>query len=309
MNKIVDIEDNSIISLRNVKKIYGKTNVVDIEGLSVEKNSIYGLIGPNGAGKSTTMKMICGIINQTYGKIIVDGEELHEKNRLRILKKIGSLIESPSYYSNLSGYENMKIVKNYKGYTEEDINNALEVVGLQNHKSKKVKNYSFGMKQRLGIAMAILGFPKILILDEPTNGLDPQAMAEIRKLIISLPKKIDTTVMISSHSLDEIEKMANNIGIIGNGKMLYQGSINDFKSNYKGEIYIRTSDVEPSSILLEEFDPMCIEDELILPYMDDKHVGGIVKKLVNNGIDIYRLREEVKSLEDLFIDFTEKEHL
>lgn len=300
---------NNVVVLENVTKEYKKKTVVDIVNLHIEENSIYGLIGPNGAGKSTTMKMICGLTNKTNGKISVDGVFMNEKNRVKILKKIGCLIESPAYYGNLSGYENLDIVKEYKGLKKQDIDEVLSIVGLTANKNKLVKEYSLGMKQRLGIAMALIGFPKIIILDEPTNGLDPQAMADIRNLIKSLPTRFGTTVMISSHALDEIEKMANKIGIIGNGKILYQGDIKSFKNRYSGEIHIRTSNNEKATMILENLNPKLNFDTFSINFVDDEEIVRILNILYINKISVYRVYEQIKSLEDLFLDFTKEEHL
>lgn len=300
---------NEMIVLDKIEKLYGREKVVDIDHMSLKKNTIYGLIGPNGAGKSTTMKMVCGLVQPTKGQVKVDGLVLEEKTRIPILRKMGSLIESPSYYDHLSAYDNMDIVRLYKGMEKSVIDPALEVVGLRAYKQKKVREYSLGMKQRLGIAMALMGFPPVLILDEPTNGLDPQAMVEIRDLIKSLPKRFDTTVMISSHALDEIEKMANEIGIIGKGKLLYQGRVDQFKARYKGHIMLKTSDNERASLLLEGYKARLGQSFVSIDYLEDEKIEDIVELLVENSIGIYRIWEEVKSLEDLFIDFTQGERL
>lgn len=195
-----------MMELNQVKKVFGEQTAVDLNNLKIEQGEIYGLIGPNGAGKSTIMKMICGLLTPTAGQINVAGSAMKENNRIAILKQIGSLIEEPAYYDNLTGYENLQILKELKNLTDQDVAEVLTIVHLTENKDKQVKYYSLGMKQRLGIAMAIMGHPKLIILDEPTNGLDPQAREEIRKLIRILPATFNTTVMISSHALDEIEK-------------------------------------------------------------------------------------------------------
>lgn len=300
---------NSIIKLENIEKKYGKKTVVDIEDLQIEKNSIFALIGPNGAGKSTSMKMICGLTSPSRGKIIINNKELKENNRIEILKNIGSLIEAPAFYENLSAYENLDIVRQYKDLDKSSINEVLSIVGLQNQNKKKAKEFSLGMKQRLAIAMALIGFPPILILDEPTNGLDPQAMAEIRNLIISLPERFDTSVMISSHALDEIEKMAQSIAIIGDGKIMYQGKIEDFKSSYHGQIRIQTNDNEKLLLLLKNYRPKLENKDLVLPPISNKEISKIVKLALDNNLEIYRITEKSKSLEELFIDFTIDKHL
>lgn len=294
------------IKLKNVSKKYGKNIVVDIEELNIEKRQVYGLIGPNGAGKSTIMKMICGLTQSTSGEILIDDDSFNKKNRNETLKKIGSLIESPSYYENLSGYENLTIVRKLKNLKDEDVFNALEIVGLIKHKDKLVKHYSLGMKQRLGIAMAIIGIPKIIVLDEPTNGLDPKVREEIRALIRNLPLKYDTTVMVSSHALDEIERMVNKIGIIDKGKLLFQGEINEFKSKYSSFIYLRTSNNKKAVSLLNLKDMVIENDYIKIPILPDEMIAKIIYKLISENINVYRIYEKDKSLEELFIEFTER---
>ncbi len=295
------------IELINVKKKYDKKTVVNINELSIGEKEIYGLIGPNGAGKSTIMKMICGLLENNGGDILIGNRPMNRKNRIELLKNIGSLIEEPSYYDNLTGYENLRIIKELKNLKESDIDKALEIVGLTANKNKLVKKYSLGMKQRLAIAIAIIGLPKIIILDEPTNGLDPKVKDEIRNLIKNLPKKYDTTVMVSSHDLDQIEKMVDKIGIIGNGHILYQGSIKDFKDMYSSNIYLRTSNnIEALNII----NMGIIENDLIkIPYLKDINISNIIVSLIQNNILVYRIFEKQKSLEELFLDFTEGENL
>ncbi|MEY8462430.1 ABC transporter ATP-binding protein [Streptococcus merionis] len=296
----------NMIELKGVKKVFGKQTAVAIDQLTIEQGEIYGLIGPNGAGKSTIMKMICGLLEANAGHVSVAGVEMKESNRIGILRQIGSLIEEPSYYDNLTGYENLQILKELKQLTEEDVAEALAIVRLTDHKNKRVKHYSLGMKQRLGIAMAIMGRPKLIVLDEPTNGLDPQAREEIRRLIRSLPEKFQTTVMISSHALDEIEKMVTQIGIIGSGKLLYQGTIEHFKSQHSGNLCLRTSDdaLAASHLKIE-----LVEDTLLLPMISDEQLGRMVEGLVAAEIGIYRIYEVTKSLEELFIEFIASDQL
>lgn len=299
-------EFNNIIEIYNLKKSYAGKKVVDIDQLNIERNQIYGLIGPNGAGKSTTMKMILGLNTPDSGKILVDGEPMVINNRANILKGIGSLIEGPSYYSHLTGLENMKIIASLKSLKLKDAYEALEIVGLNNHINKKVSNYSLGMKQRLGIAMAIIGRPGILILDEPTNGLDPVGMEEIRKLIRSLTKEYDVTILISSHILDEIEKMATHIGIINRGKLLFDGSLSELKGQMKPELILRTSDDDRAAMLLTDKMKVKFKEDLRITARTDEEVASMVKFLIDRGIDIFRISEISKSLEEQFIEMTGK---
>lgn len=193
--------------------------------MQVPKGIVYGFLGPNGAGKTTTLKLILGLIRQTDGEISILGQKVSASTRLRLNRSIGSLIENPGGYGHLTGLENMQIIQKLKGVPEDAIASALKTVRLYEQKDKKLKNYSLGMRQRLGIAMALLGDPDILILDEPTNGLDPSGIQEIRTLIRTLSEERGITIIVSSHLLSEVEQMADYVGIIHHGHMLYQGRL------------------------------------------------------------------------------------
>ena len=214
-----------IIKTRNLSKRYGDSLIVKGINLSVMEGTIYGFCGPNGAGKSTTLKMLLGLVRPTEGDISLFDKEMTSKNRIEILRQTGSLIESPSYYSHLTGRENLEILRGLLKVPKENVEEVLKIVRLDGQGKKKVSAYSLGMKQRLGLAAALLNFPKLLILDEPTNGLDPAGIQEMRELIRSLPGKYGMTVIISSHLLSEIDQIVDDIGIIANGKLKYQGSL------------------------------------------------------------------------------------
>ncbi|EGL36256.1 ABC transporter ATP-binding protein [Oribacterium sp. oral taxon 108] len=224
---------NYILETQHLSKKSGNSYRVKDLSLSVPEKCVYGFLGPNGAGKSTTLKMILGLIHPDEGEIQFLGKTVNSQNRLSLLQKTGSLIENPGGYGHLSGLENMQIVQKLKGVKEEEIASALKTVRLYEQRDKKLSSYSLGMKQRLGIAMAILGNPKLLILDEPTNGLDPAGIQEIRELIVSLPKERNMTVIISSHLLSEIEQMASQVGIIHHGQLLYEGPLQELECNGK----------------------------------------------------------------------------
>ena len=221
---------NYILETNHLSKQSGNTYRVNDLSMAVPENCVYGFLGPNGAGKSTTLKMILGLIHPSQGSIKIFGKVMNSANRLSILKQTGSLIENPGGYGHLTGLENMQIIQKLKGVSEAEIAPALKTVRLYDQRDKKLSNYSLGMKQRLGIAMAILGNPKLLILDEPTNGLDPAGIQEMRQLICSLPKERNMTVILSSHLLSEIEQMADQVGIIHHGRMLYQGTLADLET-------------------------------------------------------------------------------
>lgn len=296
----------NIINMTNIVKSYNGNTVVNLKQLNVNEGEVYGLIGPNGAGKSTIMKMLCSLVQPTSGQISVLGKDLNESNRIPILKEMGAFIEGPSYYENLSGLDNMRIVRDLKGLDTQQMNVAIEIVGLKNHIEKRVKEYSLGMKQRLGIAMTIIGFPKLIILDEPTNGLDPQGMEEVRQLISVLAREHGTSIMISSHILDEVEKIADHIGIINRGEFVYEGSITQFKAAHGSKISFRTSDDENAAMLLENFNPKLEDNRLSLPNLSDVEIGRAIKILIESNIYVYRVFEDTKSLEQLFIELTGK---
>lgn len=217
-----------IITTEQLTKKYKNFTSVNNVSLHIRKGSIYGFLGPNGAGKSTTMKMLLGLTAPTKGSFTIDGKQF-PGDRIAILKEIGSFIEAPSFYANLNGRENLDIIRRILGLPKAKVEDALELVGLTEFGDRLAKKYSLGMKQRLGLAGALLGRPPILILDEPTNGLDPSGIHEIRNLVKSLPDLYDCTVLISSHMLSEIELIADDIGILNHGQLLFEGSMNDLR--------------------------------------------------------------------------------
>lgn len=210
------------------KKSGNKFRVKDVN-LAVPQGCIYGFLGPNGAGKTTTMKLLLGLIQPDGGTVEILGQKMSPRNRFDINMRTGSLIESPGFYGHLTGQENLEIIARYKNLGTDDIKEALNTVNLYDRKDDKVKNYSLGMKQRLGIAMALMGKPELIILDEPTNGLDPAGINEIRNLVKSIPEKCGSTVIISSHLLSEVEQIADYVGIINKGKMIYQGLLSELE--------------------------------------------------------------------------------
>ena len=219
-----------IITTEQLTKKYKNFTSVNNVSLHIRKGSIYGFLGPNGAGKSTTMKMLLGLTAPTNGSFVIDGKTF-PNDRIAILKEIGSFIESPSFYANLTGRENLDIIRRILGLPKSAVDDALELVGLTEFGDRLAKKYSLGMKQRLGLAGALLGRPPILILDEPTNGLDPSGIHEIRNLVKSLPDLYDCTVLIVSHMLSEIELIADDIGILNHGRLLFEGSLDELRQN------------------------------------------------------------------------------
>lgn len=314
-------KNNLVIQTNNLTKSYGKHNnskeVVNQVNLAVPEGCIYGFLGPNGAGKSTTMKMLLGLIKPTSGKITIlgtpfaagNGAPAGEKERLSILKQTGSLIESPSYYGHLTGRENLEIVCTLKNIPQKEIGEVLSIVRMENQQHKKAGHYSLGMKQRLGLAVALLGHPKLLLLDEPTNGLDPAGIQEMRELIRSLPDTYHMTVMVSSHLLSEIDQMADYAGIINKGQLIYQDSLLHLHRHSRKQLRLRTNNNNRALCLLNENQIDCTpsEDYLMLPEISDEKTAFLISALVKEGIGILRVEEYQKSLEDIFLSLTGKQ--
>ncbi|MDQ0300376.1 ABC-2 type transport system ATP-binding protein [Salibacterium salarium] len=299
---------SAIVQTQKLSKTYSGLNPVNKVDLRVQEGEIYGFLGPNGAGKTTTLKMLLGLIKPSEGTVKIFGESLN-KHRLSILQRTGSLIESPSYYGHLTGLENMKIMQRLRNVPDKNVDEALRIVRLENQKNKKADQYSLGMKQRLGIAMALLAFPKLLILDEPTNGLDPAGIGEIRELIKSLPARYGITVLLSSHLLSEVDQLATSVGIISEGSLLFQGSMTSLREKGSTTIYLKTGDNPKAEQLLltQGYSPAQSESRLGFNNLGDANVAEMNKLLVENNIPVTRIEEQKKSLEDIFLELTGKE--
>ena len=238
----------NIIETQNLTKSYADFTAVSNVNLHIPKGAVYGFLGPNGAGKSTTMKMFLGLTKPTSGSFTIDGKKYPEA-RVEILKEVGSFIEAPAFYGNLSGEENLEIVRKILGLPKSSVSEALEIVGLTQFRNRLAKKYSLGMKQRLGLASALIGQPPILILDEPTNGLDPVGIHEIRTLIRSLPEKFN----VSSHLLSEVELMADTVGILNHGRLLFEGTLEQLRSGAAAQGY-PTDNLEDTFLALIDAD-------------------------------------------------------
>ena len=296
-----------IVATDNLSKEYDGVYRVQELDIRIKEGDIYGFLGPNGAGKSTTMKMLLGLVKPTSGTIEIMGKPFNEKNLRDILASVGSLIESPSYYGHLTGRENMEIIRRLLDLPKKNIEEAVHIVRMENQMEKKVKNYSLGMKQRLGIAMALARFPKLLILDEPTNGLDPAGIEEMRELIKMLPKQYGMTVMISSHILSEIDQMATVVGIINQGCLIFQERMSVLDMQREPQIILRTSDNNHAFQLLKKANPQRTTDGLQIGALTDEQTGAVVQCLCSNGVSVYRVEEHRESLEDIFLNLTGKE--
>lgn len=296
--------NDQIVVTHDLTKKYKKHTSVDGLNLRIRRGEIYGFLGPNGAGKTTTIRMLLGLIKPTKGNIEIFGQNLN-KNRLQILQRIGSLVESPTYYGNLTGYENLEAVRRLRGLPEQRVNEVLETVRLSKVANRLTKEYSLGMKQRLGIAVSLLSSPDLLILDEPTNGLDPSGIQEIRELIKELPKS-GMSVIVSSHLLSEIDQMATQVGIINNGRMIFQDSIASLHQKRKPLLKVGVSDViEAKTILNRKGLKVDLQKNYLwLSQTEPEFVSEINSILLHSGLSVFRLEEKTRSLEDIFLELT-----
>ncbi|MDT8975133.1 ABC transporter ATP-binding protein [Paenibacillus sp. chi10] len=295
----------TIIQTEGLTKTYSDRRAVDQLRLTIKRGDIYGFLGPNGAGKTTTIRMLLGLIRPTKGNIQIFNKNLHS-HRLEILRKVGSLVEYPSYYAHLTGRDNLEAIRRIIDVPKSRIDEVLAIVRLTNDANRPVKGYSLGMKQRLGIAAAMLGSPELLILDEPTNGLDPSGILEIRELIKSLPHQHGITVLVSSHLLSEIEQMATRVGIIQHGRMVFQDSISVLQDQAQHRIRFAVSNPVKAANLLAASGYAVEQQEgcVLMNYMPDSQVASLVDLLVHNQLSVYRVEEQRQSLEEIFLSMT-----
>lgn len=301
---------SNVLQIKNLQKEFKDTQVVNLSSLSVQQGEIYGFLGPNGAGKTTTMKMILSLISRTAGEIEVFGQSIGTDKQY--LNQIGSMIEEPSYYPNLTGYENLLVFQKILGFDKKNIQETLKIVGLDQPKNKKklVKDYSLGMKQRLALAFALVKKPRLLILDEPTNGLDPAGIHEIRELIIKLAKEQGITVFISTHILSEVEHIADRVGIINHGQLVYEGEIRKIQSNkwieVRGDFRGRREVIRqvlfgyPCKMLEIQ------EDKLKLTNLADQQISSLLRDLIVEKVPIYEVKQEQETLESIFLNLTKE---
>lgn len=299
----------TVIETKALCKQYGPHTAVDHVELHVPQGCVYGFIGPNGAGKSTTMKMLLGLIHPTAGRVRLLGQELTEKSRLPLLRQTGSLIESPAGYLHLTAQENLEIVADLKGVPHKDIGRVLDIVHLTQDRNRRVGQYSLGMKQRLGIAMALLGSPKLLILDEPTNGLDPAGIQEMRALIRNMPAATGATVLISSHLLGEMEQMVEQVGIIDHGHILFEGPLTELQRHSRGNVTLRLLDPAKAAPILRANGLTAHSDSCVvtLPPLRDALLADLVQKLAAGGAGVVELTPHTKTLEEIFLSLTSEE--
>lgn len=298
----------TIIETQNLHFGFNKKDLVlsDLH-LKVEKGTIYGFLGPNGAGKTTTIRLLLGLLTPINGSIQLFGKSL-TNNSLKIFENVGAMIEIPSLYEHLTGFDNLEITRKIRNISKKRINEVLEIVKLIDASKTRVKEYSLGMKQRLGLAIALLSEPQLLILDEPTNGLDPQGMIETRELLFRLNKDFGTTILISSHLLSEIEKLVTHLGIIKKGKLIFQGTIQELQNLKLGHslIQIETNNNQRAFVVLKNKYQIIHNGEngLQIAFQNREQVAHICKTLVIEGLDIYHLQVVTNDLEKIFLEIT-----
>lgn len=291
-----------ILKIKNLNKSFGKKKILKNVSFNVNEGDILGFIGPNGAGKTTTIKMILGLQSINSGTVTINGYDI-KKNFEKAIEKVGTIVENPDLYMYLSGYDNLKLISNlYKNVDKKRIDEVIKIVKLETRINDKVSKYSLGMRQRLGIAQALLHNPNLLILDEPTNGLDPEGIKELRDIIKHLATKEKVGVVISSHNLSELESFCNKIVIIKNGEIVETNELKKVKNIEESYIFEVDKISKISKILEEKIEK--INDNSFKIHINKENIPEIIKKLIENDIKIYTVKEEEISLEDAFLKRT-----
>lgn len=296
----------NVIEIKELSHRFNKNEpMLQNVNMTIPKGAIYGFLGPNGAGKTTTIRLILGLLQCQEGEIFFF-EQPFWQHRIEILKKVGSLIESPSMYGHLTAKENLELLQKIYQCPKYRIEEVLEMVGLANTGKKKTQQFSLGMKQRLGIAIALLHSPEILILDEPTNGLDPNGMVEIRELLKKINHNFGTTILVSSHLLAEIEKMATHVGIIHQGKMRFEGTLEELMLQRQNvsEVFIRCNDTMRFKEFIDNNSFLQIIDNqsIILKIGNQNEIPNLINLLVSKGILIYEIKPNQGDLESVFME-------
>ena len=298
------MENKTILSVKNLNKSFGDFKAVNNMNLQVNQGDIYGFLGPNGAGKSTTLRMVLGLIKPDSGEILINGKSNSGSNR-NFLTSIGALIEKPDFYKNLSAYDNLKIL--YKMSKLKDTNRISEVlkeVDLWDKKNQKVGGFSQGMKQRLGIAQTLMHQPSLIILDEPSNGLDPQGQSDMRSLILRINREMGITVIISSHILSEIEKISNRMVVINKGEKIVEGNVQELMQNELLKVSFKSDNLDSIALFLKK---QSIDFEgsnnSIVANINEENIPLILKKMVDENISITEMKQ-MRTLEELFLGLT-----
>lgn len=300
------MDKNSIIETRNLSFAIGKTQILKDVSLTVPQGSFYGFLGPNGAGKTTLIRVLLNLFNAGSNKVFLFGEDVTQ-NRVKTLSRLGRFVEQPSLYGHLTGAENLAIAQRYYGVASSRVDEVLKLVGMTEYRNRKVKAYSLGMRQRIAIGQALIHDPELLILDEPTNGLDPNGIREIRELLVSLNKDHGKTIFISSHMLSEIEKMCTHVGVIHHGRILYQGIIENLPVMAESRLEIKVQDIPRALAILKRQGmegSFSHNSTITLPVENEQQIASVNRFLVEDGIAIFGLVLHQNNLEDIFISLT-----
>ena len=295
--------ESAVLKCENLSKKFGKKQILNNVSFAMQEGDILGFIGPNGAGKTTTIKLILGLQNITEGRVSINGYDI-EKQFTKAIRKVGAIVENPDLYMYLSGYENLKLIANlYEGIDTKRIDEVVKLVRLENRIKDKVSKYSLGMRQRLGIAQAILHKPNLLILDEPTNGLDPEGIKEMRELLVDLAQKEKMAILISSHNLAELDNLCNKVCIIKNGEIIETSDISGIKKEAGKQFKIlEVDDSQRAKKLLPQ--AIVMKNNQLKIDIEKEEIPEMIVKLVENQIKIYGVKEEEKSLEQAFFEKT-----
>jgi lantibiotic transport system ATP-binding protein len=306
--EITPMKELAIETARLTRR-YGNLCAVDNLNLEVPRCSIYGFLGPNGAGKTTTIRMLLGLIRPDDGEISLLGETF-KKHRLSLLKRVGSLVENPSLYLHLTGRENLEVTRRLRGVERKQITRVLEIVNLEKDADRKTREYSLGMRQRLGLALALLSEPDLLILDEPTNGLDPAGIHEMRELLRRLPAEHQITIFLSSHLLTEVEQIATHLGIVQSGKLLFQGPLETIQAQRQVCVALEVDQPEMASNILNKAGwtvQSCENQRLNIAASSRADAVAVNRLVVNQGIEVSYLSLERPTLEETFLNMTRKD--
>ncbi len=295
-----------VITATGLTRRFGKLTAVSDLDLSIPQGAIYGFLGPNGAGKTTTIRLLLGLLRPHAGEARLFGQPLSQ-NRRHLLRRVGAMVESPSLYPNLTGRENLEVTRRLTGATRAQIGHALHTVGLEDAADRRVGGYSNGMKQRLGLALALLDAPDLLILDEPTNGLDPAGIQEMRELIAGFPQEHGVTVLLSSHLLAEVEQVATHIGIIQEGRLLFQGTLDCLRAQMQGQAVLQVDQPQQAKGVLQGAGWTVHHNggsRLAVGANGPSDAAMINAQLVREGVNVHHLVLDRLTLEDIFITLT-----
>lgn len=291
----------AVLELKNVNKHFGKKQILHDISFSVNEGEILGFIGPNGAGKTTTIKLILGLQRIDSGEVFINGKNI-KTNFKEAMERVGAIVENPDSYMYLSGMQNLELIARlYKNISKEKINELVELVGLKDRIHDKVSKYSLGMRQRLGIAEALLNSPNLLVLDEPTNGLDPEGITELRNLLVKLATENKVAILISSHNLAELQSFCTNICIIQEGKIISTESINALQHDSLGRYIIELNHLENIDSYLKEEDKK-LENNMIEVGREREEISDFIFELLKNNYKIYQVKEKEKTLEQAFLE-------